>query len=178
LRGGRLSRLASLRVEFGWLALAAVALQYPLVYNLVAEATIIGVPLVTLMMVVSCALVVCVVWANRRLPGVFLVGLGLLANLVVMTLNGGWMPITPEALQRMGRLSWVTPRGTVAKVWGAKNVALPRAETRLWWLSDILVLGPPLSLPTAFSLGDVLIAAGLFWLLQEALVGRSAAVQE
>ncbi len=169
VRGGRLAALARVRFEHGWLALAAVILQYPLVYNQVAGLTIIEVPLSALMMVVSSALVVYVVWANRHLPGISLVGLGLLANLIVMALNGGWMPITPEALGRLGALSWVTPQGDTAKVWGAKNVMLARGETRLWWLSDIVVLGPPFPLPTAFSVGDALIAVGLFWLLQETL---------
>ncbi len=174
LRGGRLGRLADLRIAYGWLALAAVALQYPLVYNLVGSAAIIGVPLAVPMMAVSSLLVLGVVWANRRLPGVPLVGLGLLANLVVMACNGGWMPMSPEALAAMGHLSWVTPQGDVPKVWGSKNVMLPRAETRLWWLSDVFVLAAPFPVPAVFSIGDVLVALGLFWLLQQALLGRCA----
>lgn len=173
LRGGRLARLADLRLAHGWLVLAAVALQYPLVYNLVGSAAIIGVPLAYPMMAVSLVLVLAAVWANRRLPGVPLVGLGLLANLLVMACNGGWMPMTPEALGRLGHLSRLTPQGDVPKVWGAKNVMLARAETRLWWLSDIFVVAAPFPVPGAFSIGDVLVALGLFWLLQQALVGRA-----
>ncbi len=173
LRGGCLARLAELRFARGWLVLAAVALQYPLVYNLVGRTAIIGVPLALPMMAVSVLLVLIAVWANRHLPGVPLVGLGLVANLVAMACNGGWMPITPEALARLGHQSWVTPQGEVLKVWGAKNVVLAQAETRLWWLSDVFVLSRPFPVPSAFSIGDVLVALGLFWLLQQALLGRA-----
>jgi hypothetical protein len=175
MRGGRLAGLAGLRIAHGWLVLAAVALQYPLVYNLVSESAIFGVPLAFLMMALSFVLALYVTWANRRLPGLPLVGLGLLANLLAVTLNGGWMPVTPEAVEQLGYLSWVTPRGNVAKVWGAKNVVLPRAETRLWWLSDIFVVGAPFPVPSAFSIGDVLVAAGLFWLIQNAMVSTPEA---
>ena len=174
LRGGRLARLAELRFAHGWLVLAAVALQYPLVSNLVGNTAIIGVPLAFPMMAVSLLLVLAAVWTNRRLPGVPLIGLGLLLNLAVMACNGGWMPMTPEALTRMGRLWHLTPQGDVPKVWGAKNVALSRAETRLWWLSDIFVIVAPFPFRAAFSIGDVFVAAGLFWLLQQALLGRAS----
>ncbi len=170
LRGGRLGRLADLRIAHGWLALGAVAMQWPLVYEAAHLPAVFGVPVAWLAMALSYALLGWVAWANRRLPGVGLIGLGMISNLLVMSLNGGWMPITPEALRQLGRLGWVTPVGTTAKVWGAKNVMLPRAQTRLWWLSDVVVLPAPFPLPTAFSIGDLLIALGAFWLLQHALV--------
>ncbi|MBM3302525.1 MAG: DUF5317 family protein, partial [Deltaproteobacteria bacterium] len=47
----------------------------------------------------------------------------------------------------------------------------------LWELSDIFVLPPPFPLPTAFSLGDALIAGGVFLLLQKA-VGDGSPEQE
>jgi hypothetical protein len=46
-----------------------------------------------------------------------------------------------------------------------KDVVLPAAETTLWFLSDCLVLPQWISYKVAFSLGDVLIAMGAFWML-------------
>lgn len=171
LRGGHLSRLAELPLRHAWLVLAAVALQYPLVYNLVGAGTVLGVPLAGLMMIGSYVLLLVVVYTNRRLPGMPIVALGVLSNLLVIALNGGWMPITPEAVARLGHTSRVADAGQVAKVWGAKDVVLTRAETRLWWLSDVFVLTAPFPVPAAFSIGDLLVAAGIFWLLQQALTG-------
>jgi hypothetical protein len=170
LRGGRLGRLADLSLRYPWLALAAAALQYPLVYGILRERTVLGVSLSNLVMVGSYGLLLWVIWANRRLPGIPLVGLGLLSNLLVMALNGGWMPITPAALARIGHMPRVSD-GTVARVLGAKDIMLAREQTRLWLLSDVFVFAAPFPVPVAFSIGDVLVAAGLFWLLQQAMVG-------
>jgi hypothetical protein len=46
---------------------------------------------------------------------------------------------------------------------------LPRAQTQLWLLSDIFVLPPPFPIPSVFSLGDMMIAAGVFLLVQRGL---------
>ena len=171
IRGGRLSRLADLPLRYAWLALAAVVLQYPLVYNgLVHGVAIWGLSLANLVMVGSYILLLWVLWANRRLPGIPLVALGVLSNLVVMVLNGGWMPITPEAVARLGHTPRVSATGPVAKVWGAKDIMLPRAQTRLWLLSDVFVVTAPFPIPSAFSPGDVLVAVGLFCLLQQTMV--------
>jgi hypothetical protein len=172
LRGGRLIRLADLQIRWPGLALVAVALQVPLVYNLLHDRVVLGVSVAQLLLGVAWLLVIGLVWVNWRLPGMPLVGLGIGCNLLVMTLNGGWMPITPEALSQLGRLAWVESGGHAAKIPGSKSVMLPRAETRLWWLSDIFVLAPPFPVPAAFSVGDVLIALGIFWLLQQVLLGR------
>lgn len=170
LRGGHLSRLAEVRLRHGWLVLAAVALQFPLVYNMVRGQAVAGVPISALMMLASGVALLYALWANRRLPGIALVGVGMLANVAVMVANGGWMPITMEAVARLGVVGKVVAAGETARVWGAKNIVLPRGETHLWWLSDVFVLAAPFPVPGAFSIGDALIAAGLFWLLQWALM--------
>ena len=46
----------------------------------------------------SMALWLIFAWANRRLPGFWLLGLGLALNLLVIAINGGFMPISPETL--------------------------------------------------------------------------------
>jgi hypothetical protein len=171
LRGGHLSRLADVKFRHAWLVLAAVALQFPLVYEMVRGRAVAGVAISALMMLASGVALLYALWANRRLPGIALVGVGMLANVTVMVANGGWMPITMEALSRLGALEKVVAAGATARVWGAKNIVLARGETHLWWLSDVFVLAAPFPVPGAFSIGDVLVAAGLFSLLQWALVG-------
>jgi hypothetical protein len=103
---------------------------------------------------------------------VLVIGLGLLLNLTVILANGGYMPTSPEALQRGGYVasSPIIPGTRLAK---SKDIILPRAETRLWFLSDALVIPPPFPWPTVFSVGDVVIAAGTFLLVQQGMVGTS-----
>ena len=47
-----------------------------------------------------------------------------------------------------------------------KDIILSKEASRLWVLSDILVLPPPFPRPTAFSVGDLVIAAGIVITLQ------------
>jgi len=171
VRGGRLGRLADLGIERAWLVLAAVALQYPLVYIHVGGQRVLGLPMAGVLMAASWVVLAVALWVNRRLPGMALIGCGMVLNLLVMSANGGWMPITPEAVSRLNATSKVVMVGATARMWGAKNIVLPRADTRLWWLSDVFVLPPPFPMRVAFSPGDVLIAAGLFWLLQRGMLG-------
>jgi hypothetical protein len=112
------------------------------------------------------------VWQNRRLPGMWLVGLGLLANWAVILANGGHMPITFEALVAAGKGNLVSTPTAGTLVFGSKDVLLPGIETRLGFLSDIFVIPPPFPIPTVFSVGDALIALGMFGLVQHALGKR------
>jgi hypothetical protein len=106
------------------------------------------------------------VWLNRRLVGIQIVGLGVACNLAVILTNGGLMPITPETLVRINPGSTLD-QWTVGSHYGySKDVILLSQDMFLWVLSDMLVLPPPFPWPTAFSIGDLLIAAGIFVLLQ------------
>ena len=97
---------------------------------------------------------------NHHLPGAKLFAIGIILNLAVMAVNGGWMPVTPSTYK------FVHPEQTVevgVRPPSSKNIILSREETSLWILSDII----PVILPWrrwAVSLGDVflIIGAALF----------------
>jgi len=97
-------------------------------------------------------------WANRGLPGLRLLTLGLGLNLLVMALHGGSMPISTD---RLADLGVALPAGSV--LLGAKDVAV--AGSPIWWLGDwMTVRYSPYALTA--SPGDLLVLAGLArWLL-------------
>ena len=105
------------------------------------------------------------VWVNRRKPGFWALGIGLGLNFVVILLNGGLMPISPETVTRLAPNASPDAWQVGERLGTSKDVVLPVDVTRLRWLSDRFVLPAWTSYPVAFSVGDVLIAIGTFWLL-------------
>jgi hypothetical protein len=100
-------------------------------------------------------------WLNRHLPGMKVIALGLLLNLAVVIANGGYMPVSPQALAlKEGRVPSAEEYGRWRS--RSKDVVLDRSETRLWLLSDIFVIPKPLPFTSVLSIGDLLLAAGAF----------------
>lgn len=168
LRGGSLGALSGLSFRWGWVALVACCAQALVIYN----------PLPgldrwqgyrPLLLLGSYAALVWIVLLNRRLPGMPLVGLGLSLNLLVMLMNGGLMPITWEALHQAGLTGLALGSEAGSRIMATKDILLPREQTRLWILSDILVIPAQLSIRSVCSIGDVLLAGGIFWLFQRTM---------
>jgi hypothetical protein len=167
LRGGRLGRLATFPLRGAWLVLAALAIQSAVVY--VTLPIDLPEPIRVGLLALSYALLVVFVWWNRRTPGMWLLGAGVIANWLVTLVNGGYMPVTYEALAAAGRGHLVNGTEVGTLVSGSKDVLLPREMTNLWFLSDIFVIPPPFPFSSVFSVGDVLIALGLFLFVPAAL---------
>ncbi len=91
-----------------------------------------------------------VVWANRRLPGVAIFGLGTGLNAIAITANGGRMPASAAALRAAG-----LPQQTSAFA-NSAGVAHPH----LGWLGDVMSTPSFLPLRNMLSVGDLLILVG------------------
>ena len=103
-------------------------------------------------------------WLNRHLVGMSMLIAGLVFNMVVMVANGGFMPINPNTAGRLVDAEIIASFELGSRI-GYKDILLPAKETRLEWLADRFL--PPVGFPyqVAFSLGDVFIALGAFWML-------------
>ncbi|HED04590.1 MAG TPA: hypothetical protein ENI60_07490 [Candidatus Fraserbacteria bacterium] len=169
LRGGRLGNLAQIKLRGGWLILLALLIQLS-IFPLGA-----GKPLITVgteyLHLGSYLLLLFFVGLNWHEWGILAMGAGMALNLLVITLNGGYMPTTVAGLQAAGRV------GAAAKLAGLGhygNNTVIVASSQLVWLSDIF--HTPAWLPGAnvFSLGDLLLALGLIGFLQAKMrAGRS-----
>jgi Family of unknown function (DUF5317) len=157
LTGGKLSRLADLRVQGTWVPVLALALQVVIVT--IAPG---GNP--TLHKVIHIATYVLIglfLWFNRRVPGVKLIGLGAFCNALAIVINGGVMPASLTA-QRLAGLHIGT---------GFQNSAA-LSHPLLPFLGDIIPWPGPL--PNVLSVGDCIVYIGTLLLLHR-VCGRRAA---
>ncbi len=103
-------------------------------------------------------------WLNRRAPGMKVLMLGLALNLMVIALNGGFMPISPQtAGQLVSEDAMQNLR--LGDRFGGKDILSAPEHTRFEWLADRFLTPAGFSYQAAFSLGDVFIAIGAFTLL-------------
>ncbi len=168
LRGGKLHRLADVQFRLGWLAILALLLQMYVIYY-PAERIQMERSLHATLLMGSYAALAIVVLVNRRIPGMPIIGLGLLLNLAVMAANGGYMPVTREAIITTGTRveDELPPEGS--RLSRSKDVLLSADQTQLWILSDVIT-APKMPLARVYSVGDLVVATGAFVLLQVAMV--------
>lgn len=138
--GGRLSRLADLRIRWWFVLVLAVALR--------VAASQAGSWAVAVY-VVAFAGVAAVATANLAVPGMALIALGSMLNLIVVAVNGG-MPVDAAAVAVAG--------GRMPA--DALHIRLTDA-TALAVLSDRI---PVRLFGAAYSVGDVLLTGGGFWI--------------
>ena len=157
-------KLNPLSLKYEWLVFVAflpqmIAFQLPWTRTTLPEGW------VRVALVSSQFLLLVFAWLNRKAPGFWLLGIGLVLNFLVITLNGGLMPISPEIVSKYLPNA---PAGTWAigeRLGATKDIVLNISETRFWWLSDRFTLPNWINYAVAFSFGDILIWIGAFWLL-------------
>lgn len=101
--------------------------------------------------VVALGLLVIAVVANLDLPGTVFIAAGLIANTLVISANGGAMPVAPAAVAAASAVVPSDPLHTEL-----------HSETRLAMLADVI---PVALFRSVYSAGDVLLSLGVFWLI-------------
>jgi hypothetical protein len=152
LFGGSLGRLATARIKGGWTIALAVVLQVVIIS--VIPKQMLGWRGQTVELA-SYVLAVAFLVINRRVPWLWLVGLGGLCNLVAIGANAGVMPASPVALRAAGRVRHP----------GQFMNSTVLSHPHLAWLGDNFSVPSSLPLANVFSVGDVLLAVGALLLL-------------
>jgi hypothetical protein len=155
-----------LEIRYVWLVFAAYLPQF-FVFNLPATRSNIPDDWASIALITSLVLLLIFAWFNRRLPGFWLLGLGLFANFLVICLNHGFMPLFPENTARLIPAGSTVSLQIGQRVGFGKDILLSKAGTHLWFLGDVFMLPGIFGYPLAFSIGDILISTGAFWLLWE-----------
>ncbi|MCI2429043.1 DUF5317 domain-containing protein [Candidatus Acetothermia bacterium] len=167
LRRGSLANLAKLDLRAGGLVLLAMLLQI-LIFPLGQGAQPI-IPWGTeYFHIASYIFLLLFVVINHREWALWTMALGMLSNFVVIAANGGYMPASIEALRAAGKTTVVESLLATGR---SGNVITMNEQTNLNFLGDLFWLPAWVPLATAFSIGDILLAMGIIWLLQAKLRG-------
>lgn len=155
-RGGSLVRLAATQVRLAWLAGVAWALEALILLSPLAEPLA---PYTAPLLALALVLVAVVVVANRREPGIALLGLGLLMNALVMAAHGGFMPVSDQAMRAAGAERELGVLRTAGRL---QKSVLMQPDSPFWPLGDVLPM--PLT-GKVYSPGDLVAGLGVFVLI-------------
>lgn len=146
LTGGSFQRLGQTPIRGWWLLPIALALQVLVITVLT------GLPsgLAATVHLATYGLAGVFLWLNRSLRGLPLLAAGALLNGLTIALNGGTLPASEWALRTAG----------LDEKAGFANSAVLE-NPRLPWLGDVFAIPEGLPLANVFSIGDVLIVAGV-----------------
>ena len=144
--GGRIGRLGDLRLRWVPLALLGLLIQVLLFSTEVGSRLGDTAPKVY---IASNLLVFAMVLRNVRVPGMALTAVGAASNLVAIIANDGFMPADPTAF---ASLSHRIPAYTNSAI--VVDPAVP-------YLTDIFALPSWMPAANVFSIGDVLLGAGV-----------------
>jgi hypothetical protein len=162
LLGGRLGRLAELRLRWVPLALLGFLIQVFLFTDAFGSPFGDAAPAVY---VLSNVLVFAAVLRNARLPGMAVAAIGAGCNLAAIVANGGYMPADPAGVAALG-LHGTTYTNSIVLT----DPALP-------FLTDIFAMPAWIPAANIFSIGDVLLGIGVAMTVALAMRGTSPAAQ-
>ena len=158
LTGGSAARLGDLRFRWAPLIALGMAVQLLLFSSPLGDAAGPAAPVVY---VASNIAVLVAVGRNLAIPGLALVLLGGISNLVAIVANRGYMPVSPDALAAMGRV----PREGYSNSRLVEGVVLDP-------LTDLFAMPTWVPMANVFSIGDVLIGVGAAIAIIAAMHGR------
>lgn len=159
LAGGRLTRLADIRLRGTWAVLLSAAVQVAITTFGRGGSHALHVAL----HLGSYALAGWFLFANRRLPALPLVALGAGLNVLAISFNGGVMPASAAAM----RIAGIHNSG------GFANSAA-MAHERLRFLGDMIPVPGPWPIGNVLSIGDLIIVVGAFLVLHRLCGSRLA----
>lgn len=159
LRGGRLVNLGDIELKAWWLLLIAFALQGGTTW-LPSESW--AEPVGLVMVLTSFGLLMVLVVVNRSKPGMWIAGLGVLANFTVIAVNGG-MPVLAGAAEVASGFVVTEP-----DLSGSFKHVLLDESSRLTFFADVIPLRV-VGFGEVISLGDIFLALGLGVFLEHEL---------
>jgi hypothetical protein len=162
--GGSLRSLADLTFRWWPLAIVGLGLQFVPTHS---HAWAVG------LLIASYAVLVVFFAANIRTPGMPLIALGFVLNIVVIGVNGG-MPVSDQALRLAYGSGYAEQRRELVSGEGGAKHHLQGSDDHLTWLADEIPVPSPVRI--VVSVGDLVSLVGAGWLLARATMVKGTDV--
>lgn len=165
-----IANIKMVKIKYWWLILLS-ALLHRLPFALFPPEAFVDVKRIC--MITSYVLLLWVLSRNFNFRSVRIMTLGSLLNFIAIIVNGGLMPVSPEARQLaqmmpldQSQFGMVLPEGS--------GVLLPIDQTNLWFFTDII---PASHFAGVYSIGDILLIIGFLIFLMEIIFNKHIIVQ-
>lgn len=167
LRGGSFSNIKDASLEKWYFFVSGFLVEFSAVY-LASKGVSFFIENILFIHFLSYLLLFIGIYFNRSIFAFKIVFIGILLNFLVIMANGGQMPVSGEAMVSIGLIE------NMNNIRDGKIIThtLINNHTVLKYLGDIFVLGKPYPRPKIFSIGDVIMALGIFLYIQEIMIKK------
>lgn len=173
IRGGSFANMKEAEVHKWYLFVGAFAVEFATVY-MAAKGFLFFEENIGYIHFTCYVLLLTGAFFNRKQKGFGIVFLGIFLNFAVIAANGGHMPVSPEGMMRAGLAE------NLRMIQAGKIVThtVLNENTLLGFLGDIWILPKPYPRPKIFSIGDAVMAVGLFLYIQDIMIKKEKAENE
>ncbi len=165
LRGGNITNIANLPMRKAWLIAVPGSILVVFYVAKVLGSSFAGQVAHYLHQIVYLFVLIALCF-NFKIPGVIPLFIGSLSNSIAAFANGGDMPVSLKAVKAAG----MTEHAELLLKGDLVRHVLMTENTRLNFLADIIPTPrPPFPFPGVHSIGDLLVALGLFIIIQHGM---------
>ena len=168
-RRGNLNGLATLKLKCGWIFPILLLIQIA-VTSLQGDIEFIG-QIGGYLYIAVYIIGFVFLYINRNLPGLILILIGVFLNFLVMSVNGGRMPVSAEAAAAIDPMYVEVFKAAITETEYAKHILLTESS-RLKFLADIIPLTKPYPITQIISIGDVVMNIGIFNFVQHLMLAN------
>jgi hypothetical protein len=156
LAGGNIRHLGGHPFKHIWIAVSAFSVQL-LIFSDIPFLKF-GSTFIVVLHLASYAALLAFIFLNKKTHGIVTIGMGIFLNSLVIFLNKGYMPTSSYNLAGTSMSRHAETIGQGGTVHNSIGIT---GETLIPWLGDIFRLPSWIPFSNVFSIGDVIIAAGV-----------------
>lgn len=167
LRGGSFSNIKDANIEKWYFFVSAFLVEFAAVY-IASKGVVFFKENIAVIHCISYILLFTGIYFNWSKFAFKIIFAGVLLNFIVIMANGGHMPVSGEMMVNIGLIE------NMQAIRDGKIIthALIDERTVFKFLGDIFVIGKPYPRPKIFSIGDVIMALGIFIYIQEIMIKK------